>query len=209
MEKVFIGICGMIGVGKTTLATSLGKELGLPVYYEEVIENSYLADFYKDMSKYAFPLQIYLLNRRFRQHQQIIWQGNGGVQDRTIFEDQIFARMLMESGKMEERDFRTYLDLFTNMTNFMKKPNVIVYLVVTAEQSKERIKARDREMESSITLEYLQNLIEGYEKFIKEISKVIPVIRVNWNEFHSTEEIAKKIKEEYEKIQIVHTVDWH
>jgi len=108
--------------GKTTLATSLGKVLGLPVFYEEVIENEYLADFYKDMKKYAFPLQIYLLNRRFRQHQQIIWQGKGGVQDRTIYEDSVFARMLMESGNMDERDYRTYTELFNNMANFSMFP---------------------------------------------------------------------------------------
>jgi deoxyadenosine kinase len=77
-----LGISGIIGAGKTTLATHLGKVLDVPVYYEPVIDNEYLADFYADMKKYSFPLQIYLLNKRFRQHQQIIWQGKGGVQDR-------------------------------------------------------------------------------------------------------------------------------
>tara|TARA_R110002050_G_scaffold99628_3_gene206506 strand:+ start:570 stop:995 length:426 start_codon:yes stop_codon:yes gene_type:complete len=81
-----LGISGLIGAGKSTLATSLGEVLGLPVYYEPVINNEYLADFYLDQEKYAFPLQIYLLNKRFRQHQQIIWQNKGGVQDRTIYE---------------------------------------------------------------------------------------------------------------------------
>jgi hypothetical protein len=80
-------------IGKSTLAKSLGEALGLPVHYEEVMENDYLTDFYGDMRRYAFPLQIYLLNRRFRQHQQIIWQGKGGVQDRTIYEDSVFAKV--------------------------------------------------------------------------------------------------------------------
>jgi deoxyadenosine kinase len=121
-------------VGKSTLATALAKELGLPVYYEPVIDNIYLADFYQDMKKYSFPLQIYLLNKRFKQQQQIIWEGKGGVQDRTIYEDSVFARMLRDSGHMEERDFRTYMELFSNMSNFMKKPNIIVHLDVTPEE---------------------------------------------------------------------------
>lgn len=208
MEKVFIGISGLIGAGKSTLATELGKILNLPVYYEDVIENSYLADFYKDMKTYAFPLQIHLLNKRFRQQQQIIWQDRGAVQDRTIYEDSIFARMLKESGHMDERDYQTYLELFGNMSNFMKKPNVIVFLDVSPEESFERIKKRARVMEQTIPLAYLQALAKAYEDFIKDISKVIPVIRVNWNEFQSSEEMARKIKEEYEKISIIHDIEF-
>lgn len=120
------------GAGKTTLATALAKTLNLPVYYEPVIDNEYLADFYQNPAKYSFALQvdsscvsiynirqIFLLNKRFRQQQQIIWQGKGGVQDRTIYEDSVFARMLWKSGLMEERDYRTYIELFGNMSNFM------------------------------------------------------------------------------------------
>ena len=227
MENIFIGICGLIGSGKTSLATSLGEVLNLPVFYEEVIENDYLDDFYKDMGKYSFPLQIYLLNKRFKQHQQIIWQGKGGVQDRTIYEDTIFAKMLMEDGKMDERDYKTYLDLFNNMANFMRKPNIIIFLDVKPEQSLERIKMRARNMESSIKIEYLEKLAKAYENFIKDISKVIPVIRVNWDQFgmglgaaqtdfeqvcsksfYTAEKMAAIIKEEYEKLSIVHNVKW-
>ena len=80
----------------TTLAKALAEVMGLPVHYEPVTDNVYLEDFYKDMKRYGFPLQIYLLNKRYRQQQQIIWQGHGGVQDRTIYEDAIFAKMLRE-----------------------------------------------------------------------------------------------------------------
>lgn len=110
-QGLFIGISGLIGAGKSTLATALAKELGLPVYYEPVVDNVYLADFYQDMAKYSFPLQIYLLNKRFKQQQQIIWEGRGGVQDRTIYEDSVFARMLRDSGAMEQRDFDTYMEV--------------------------------------------------------------------------------------------------
>ena len=84
MSGVFIGISGLIGAGKTTLAEALAKELDLPVFYEPVTDNAYLKDFYLDMKRYAFPMQIYLLNKRFKQQQQIVWSGTGGVQDRTI-----------------------------------------------------------------------------------------------------------------------------
>ena len=107
----------MIGAGKSTLAKALGETLNLPVYYEPVMDNDYLADYYKDMKKYAFPLQIYLLNRRFKQQQQIIWAGKGGVQDRTIYEDAVFARMLCKAGHIEQRDYETYLSLFNNMVS--------------------------------------------------------------------------------------------
>ena len=153
LENVYISLAGLIGAGKTTLATALGEELGLPVHFEPVSDNVYLQDFYKDMRRYGFPLQIYLLNKRFRQQQQIVWEGRGGVQDRTIYEDAIFAKMLRDDGLMEEREYQTYLSLFNNMSNFMRKPNIIVYLDVTPEESYARIKARSRECESSLPLE--------------------------------------------------------
>ena len=128
LQDLFIGIAGLIGAGKTTLATALGKHLGLPVYYEPVADNEYLEDFYRDTAQYAFATQIYLLNRRFQQHQEIIWRGGGGVQDRTIYEDAIFAKTLVNLGLLDDRDYRTYLDLFRHMSNFMCRPNIIIYL---------------------------------------------------------------------------------
>ena len=90
------------------MAKSLAERLDLPVHYEPVANNEYLEDFYGDIKKYSFPMQVYLLNRRFQQQQQIVWQGHGGVQDRTIYEDSVFARMLRNSGLMDERDYQTY-----------------------------------------------------------------------------------------------------
>jgi deoxyadenosine kinase len=196
-ERLFIGIAGMIGAGKSTLARSLGEHLAIDVYYEPVENNEYLEDFYRDTKRYSFATQIYLLNKRFQQHQEIIWRGRSAVQDRTVYEDSIFARMLAASGLMEERDYRTYLELFRNMSNFMCKPNLIVYLDVTPERSMERIRARGREVENEISLEYLTALYQGYQDFVTEISRVIPVIRVDYDRFPTTEEMARVIMREH------------
>ena len=207
-EDNFIGISGIIGAGKTTLAKELGKVMNLPVYYEPIVENEYLTDFYSDMKRYSFSFQIYLLNERFRQHQQVLWNGAGGVQDRTLYEDSVFAKVLYEQGNMEEREYKTYLNLFRNMSNFMKKNTLIVHLDVKPQEALERIKMRGRGCETTISLEYLEKLYQAYEEFIKEISKVIPVIRVNYSKFKTAEEMAKIIKEEFEKMHSIKEIDY-
>eukprot|EP00658_Telonema_sp_P-2_P060290 TRINITY_DN49242_c0_g1_i2.p1 TRINITY_DN49242_c0_g1~~TRINITY_DN49242_c0_g1_i2.p1 ORF type:complete len:213 (+),score=41.75 TRINITY_DN49242_c0_g1_i2:1-639(+) len=208
MENVFIGISGLIGAGKTTLAEKLAEKLGLPVYYEPVIDNVYLEDFYTDMSKYAFPLQIFLLNKRFKQQQQIVWEGKGGVQDRTIYEDSVFARMLRDAGHMDHRDYQTYCELFQNMSNFMKKPNIIVHLDVTPQEALDRILERARGCETGITLEYLEGLHAAYDVFIAEIARVIPVIKVDYSQFKTPEQMAEKIAFEYSRIANIRNVTW-
>ena len=198
--NIFIGIAGMIGAGKSTLATALGQHLGIDCYYEPVADNEYLADFYRDTERYSFAMQVYLLNRRFQQHQEIIWRGRSAVQDRTIYEDSIFAKMLARTGLMDERDYRTYIELFRNMSNFMCKPSVIVFLDVSPEASAERIRARSRDIEAALvsgSLGYLQALYEGYQEFIESISKVIPVIRIDYERFATADEMARVIQREY------------
>ncbi|MGN1072616.1 MAG: deoxynucleoside kinase [Bradymonadia bacterium] len=197
MENLFIGIAGMIGAGKSTLATSLAKHLGIKAYYEPVENNEYLEDYYADMKRYSFAMQVYLLTRRFQQHQEIIWRGESAVQDRTIYEDSVFAAMLAESGLMDPRDYKTYVQLFRYMSNFMCKPNVIVYLDVKPERSLERIKMRSRGCEAGVSLQFLQNLYRQYEIFIQDISRVIPVISVDYDRFATAEEMAQVIQSEY------------
>jgi deoxyadenosine kinase len=192
-----IGIAGMIGAGKSTLAKELGDHLGIDTYYEPVADNEYLSDFYRDTARYSFAMQVYLLNRRFQQHQEIIWRGRSAVQDRTIYEDSIFAKMLAKTGLMDERDYRTYVQLFRNMSNFMCKPSVIVFLDVSPEASADRIRSRSRDVESKIELGYLQALYDGYQEFIESISKVIPVIRIDYERFATAGEMAEVIKREY------------
>jgi len=197
LQDSFIGIAGMIGAGKSTLCAELAKHLKLPAYYEPVEDNEYLADFYRDTKTYSFATQIYLLNRRFQQHQEVIWHGGGGVQDRTIYEDAVFAKMLVKLDLMEERDYRTYLSLFRHMSNFMCRPNLIVYLDVSPKRSMERIEMRSRGVETGITLEYLQALYDEYETFVQEISRTIPVVRVDWDRFRDTEEMAIAVQREF------------
>lgn len=195
--NLFVGIAGMIGAGKSTLATALAEHLNIDAYYEPVEDNDYLADFYRDTSRYSFAMQVYLLNRRFQQHQEIIWRGRSAVQDRTIYEDSIFAQMLVETGQMDKRDYETYVQLFRHMSNFMCKPSLIIYLDVSPERSLERINMRSRGVESGISIEYLQALYRGYEDFVTNISRFIPVIRVDYERFATAEEMAEMIQREY------------
>lgn len=206
MDRPFIGIAGLIGVGKSTLAQALASHLDIPVHYEPVSDNEYLEDFYADTAKHAFAMQVYLLNRRFQQHQEIIWAGRGAVQDRTIYEDSIFAKVLMDSGLMHPRDYDTYLSLFRNLSHFMCRPTAIVYLDVSPDTSFERIQSRGRSCENVIDLDYLKSLHKEYELFVDDISRIIPVIRVGWEQFGDTEAIANAITREVSRASYLRDV---
>ncbi len=208
LQDLFIGIAGLIGAGKTTLAKALGEHLDLPVYYEPVADNAYLEDFYRDTQRYAFATQIYLLNRRFQQHQEIIWRGGGGVQDRTIYEDAVFAKTLVQQGLMDARDYDTYRQLFRHMSNFMCRPNVIIYLDLSPESSMKRIQLRSRDVESGISMAYLESLHQAYNEFIEDISRSVPVIRVCWEQFRDVDEMATVIEHEYLKGSFLREVTW-
>jgi len=198
-NNVIIAVSGIIGAGKTTLSNSLGKEFKAEVLYEPVEKNEYLAKFYEDMKKYSFPMQVYLLNHRFQQHQQMVWSGKNTIQDRSIYEDVIFAKMLREDGMMEELDFQTYRHLYSNMSNFLHRPDLILYLDVEPEEALRRVKMRNRGCETNLPVEYLHSLKKGYEDWLDDVSPRIPVLKINWNEFKSTEYVTelvrKKLKE--------------
>lgn len=192
-DNLCIGIAGIIGSGKSTLTKSLAERLDFDACLEPVGGNPYLDLFYKDMHAHAFPMQVELLNQRFKLHQQMVWSDNGTIQDRTIYEDMIFAYMLWKSGHITDLNFKTYKGLRANMTNFLHRPDVIVYLDVEPEIAAQRVKQRSRTCEDEIPVEYLRSLKEGYEDWLVHIDKQYPVIRLDWNEFQTTEEVVAAI----------------
>lgn len=206
-SQLYIAISGLIGAGKSTLADKLAPQMGLPVYHEPVQENPYLAKFYADMKAHAFAMQVHLLSERFKQQQQIVWNGVGAVQDRSIYEDSVFARMLSDSGLMSELDFQTYTALFRHMTNFMQRPTFIVYLDVSPHEALRRIGMRARSVETGITIEYLTALHAAYEVFLRDISRTIPVMRVRYEQFADIDAMVVAIKSFYNNLGSVHECD--
>lgn len=192
--RITIGISGIIGAGKSTLAREICKKLGWDLIGEPVAENPYLTDFYADKAKYGFAMQLFLLHARFSQHQAMVWSGKSAVQDRTIYEDVIFAKMLFESGDISERDFNTYKLAFGTMRNFLHHPDVIIYLDVTPETALERVHKRGRACESRMPIEYLRALSAGYEDWVRDgLSNRIPVLNLDWNHPCTTDEVISKL----------------
>ncbi len=166
-----IAITGNIGAGKTTLAQQLARHYDWDVLYEAVEGNPYLEDFYSDMERWAFNLQIYFLNSRFGQVKYIHDVLKDGaarsiIQDRTIYEDAyIFARNLRESGNMSERDYQTYRHLFDSMLSLVHPPDLMIYLRADLPKLTSQIQKRGRAFEQSISETYLANLNRLYEEF--------------------------------------------
>ena len=171
-KQYFVGIAGNIGAGKTTLTDIIADSFGWKPYYEQVIDNPYLSDFYGDMRRWSFNLQVYFLSNRFKTHKEMEKSGYSCVQDRTIYEDvEIFAYNLREMGNMSVRDYDNYCDLFSTMTSYLSKPDLIVYLRATTDTLLSRISSRGREFEKSISPEYLHMLNIAYEHWIDRAKK--------------------------------------
>tara|TARA_Y100000590_G_scaffold303577_1_gene342298 strand:+ start:3341 stop:4030 length:690 start_codon:yes stop_codon:yes gene_type:complete len=165
--KIFVAIAGNIGTGKTTLTRLLSEHFGWESHFEAVTENPYLADFYTDMKRWSFPVQIFFLNSRFTAHQTIT-QGNlSSIQDRSIYEDaNIFARNLYEDGMMEEREYQTYLELYNVMHQYLTPPDLILYLKKSVPKLQDRIALRARDFEKNIPKSYLENLNRYYDEWM-------------------------------------------
>ncbi|MDA9850953.1 deoxynucleoside kinase [Flavobacteriaceae bacterium] len=162
-----IAIAGNIGAGKTSLTKQLSKSLKYKPYYEDVIANPYLDDFYNHMERWSFNLQIYFLNSRFKQLVTIDEKKENVIQDRTIYEDAfIFAPNLNAMGLMTQRDYDNYLALFDTMLNLVKPPDLLVYLQSSIPSLVNKIHKRGRDYEKTISIEYLSRLNERYEAWI-------------------------------------------
>ncbi len=176
--KRFVAIAGNIGVGKSTLARLLSQRLGWEPFLEAVDDNPYLADFYTDMRRWSFHSQIYFLSRRLRHHWQLLQRTNSVVQDRTVYEDaEIFARNLYRQGLMDERDYRSYWELYQVVTTVLPPPDLVVYLRASIPTLQARIARRGREYERNIPEDYLRRLNDLYGEWLEKFT-LCPVLTV-------------------------------
>jgi deoxyadenosine/deoxycytidine kinase len=164
----FISIAGNIGAGKSSLTDLLAEHFGWKALYESTDDNPYLSDFYDDMMRWSFNLQVYFLSSRFRQQKKIYQQSNNFVQDRTIYEDiEIFARNLHNMDLMSDRDFNNYEALFREMADYLQPPTLLIYIRAQVPTLVQQIQQRGREYENTIRIEYLERLNRLYEDWIK------------------------------------------
>ena len=185
-NKYQIAIAGNIGVGKTTMTEKLAIKLKLSPIYESVDDNPYLADFYEDMNRWSFNLQVYFLYKRFSNQMELLSLNKGFIQDRSLYEDkEIFARNLKDLKFMSSRDWTTYKNLFNEITKFLKKPDLIVYLKASTDTLISRINNRKRDFEKEISSEYIHSLNIYYNEWISKLpeDKVLIVDTDNFNIF--------------------------
>ena len=203
MNNPHIGIAGNIGAGKTTLTEKLTDKFNWKPVYESVVDNPYLKDFYNDMSKWSFNLQIYFLNNRFQNQIKLSKINEGFVQDRTIYEDkEIFAKNLRDLKLMSKRDWETYINLFDNMVQFIRKPDLIIYLKATTDTLLSRIQNRDRNFEKNIDPEYIHSLNIYYDKWITSLddNSTLIIKTDNFNIFKDTDKLNEIFKSIEKKV---------
>lgn len=171
-SKIFLAVAGNIGAGKSSLTRLLSQKMGWKPMFESVEDNPYLNEFYKDMKRWSFNLQVYFLSNRFRSHKAITEGVDSIILDRVIYEDaEIFARNLFEMGNMDERDYQNYVALYDVMTQYLHPPDLLIYLRASIETLVRQIALRGRDFEQSIKREYLEQLNRHYESWIGRYNK--------------------------------------
>lgn len=191
-RKLYVAIAGNIGVGKTTLTKMLSERLGWKAYYEMVIDNPYLSDFYEDMNRWSFHLQVFFLSNRFRSQKEITDWPDSCIQDRSIYEDvEIFAYTLHQQENMSDRDYENYQDLFAIMVEHLRKPDLILYLKADINHLLKHIEKRGRDYEQTIDPGYLAQLNDAYDAWIERAKKKnfhIVTFNMNHRDFEKNEE---------------------
>lgn len=170
-NRMFVVVAGNIGSGKTTLTKKLSEKLIWKPFFESVSDNPYLSDFYGDMSRWSFPLQIYFLTHRFKTHKEIEESLSSSIQDRSIYEDaNIFARALYEQGNLSARDYDNYVNLYHSMIQYLNPPTLMIFLRRSVPKLVERIKMRGRDYEQAIPIDYLTRLNDYYDDWYNNYS---------------------------------------
>lgn len=191
--KPKIGIAGLIGVGKSTLSLAVAEKLGVPFVPEPLeAENPFLLDFYKDMRRWGFTMQMSLLRLRLRDHLKHAYSRDGAVHDRTMLEDLAFADVLKKRGDMTEAECALHADLFRMIEASTPRYDVILWLRANPSTCLARIRERNRDFETGITLEYLEDLEEAYEHLFARVHQ--RVIRIDWEEYRNPGEVADIIR---------------
>ena len=184
-----IGIAGNIGCGKTTLTRMLSEHYGWTPKYEAVTYNPYLEDYYKDIKRWSFNLEVYFLTQRFKDVLEISHSDDVIIQDRTIFEGvYIFVANNKAMGNLSDRDYETYMELFRLMMSLVKAPDLLIYLKSSVPHLVSQIQKRGREYEKSIEIEYLEGLNERYEKWFAEYPGKVLVIDADGLDFQNRPE---------------------
>lgn len=183
--KKFLAIAGNIGVGKSTLVNMMCERLGWEPFFEGVVDNPYLADFYADMERWSFQSQIFFLSRRLRDLRHLMDFPKTVVQDRSVYEDaEVFAKNLYRQGFIHDRDWRTYRELYEVLTELLPPPDLVVYLEASVPTLLQRIELRGRDFEKKIAPDYLAQLNGLYEEWIRNFNLcpvlVVPADRLNF-----------------------------
>lgn len=195
-DKKYIAIAGNIGAGKSSLTELLGKNFGWKTYYESVDDNPYLSDFYEDMRRWSFNLQIYFLSSRFQHQKKLMELEESLIQDRTIYEDvEIFAKNLHEMGLMSDRDYKNYCALFDEMVQYLQAPNLLIYLRAEVPTLVRQIQQRGREYENTIRIEYLERLNRLYEDWIDRYDQEKLIIDTDNLDFVNNQDDLGKVLE--------------
>lgn len=176
---MIIQVLGLIGAGKSTTAEAISNIGNMDFYPEPVEDNPFLTEFYKEPSRYGLTMQMFMLHKRFKQHQAMMHSGKDAVSDSSIFSDYCFASLLYKDGTITKDEYQLYVDALENMKKFIVYPDVMIYINCSPEKALERINKRARGCESKMPIEYLQKLQQEYVQMVHRLKPYVPIIVID------------------------------